>query len=114
MKKWLSNSREVLTNLEPEERSSKVVNLPEGTLPMERSLGVCWDAERDLFVFELSLTEREPTRRHILSEVAGIFDPIGLIAPYVLSAKIILQELCRKGMDWDTILTGNDLTAWDE
>ena len=27
---------------------------------------------------------------------------------------MILQELCRKRIEWDTSLTGSDLAAWDD
>ena len=67
-----------------------------------------------MFVFEIKWKDCEATRRSVLSTIAGIFDPIGLIAPYVLTAKAILQGLCRKGMGWDTPLTGSDLAAWEE
>ena len=37
----------------------------------------------------------------ILYIVTSIYDPLGISAPFVLPAKSILQELCRKGVGWD-------------
>ena len=41
------------------------------------------------------------TKRNILSQVAKIYDPIGFAAPYLARAKIGLQELRKKGLEWD-------------
>ena len=41
------------------------------------------------------------TRRKILSTVASVFDPMGLVSPFVLLGKQILQEACAAGLDWD-------------
>jgi hypothetical protein len=53
-----------------------------------------------------------PTKRKILSFVASLFDPLGLVAPVLLPAKQILQELCRKRRAWDEGLDENELKEW--
>ena len=30
-----------------------------------------------------------------------LFDPMGFLAPYVIRAKILLQEMWTSGLDWD-------------
>ena len=32
-----------------------------------------------------------------------MFDPLGLVAPFLLQGKAILQEMCREGKDWDEV-----------
>ena len=44
------------------------------------------------------------TRRGVLSFIASVYDPLGLVAPVVLPAKCMLQELCRKNYGWDETL----------
>ena len=46
--------------------------------------------------------------------VSSMFDPLGFVAPFVLSAKIILQRLCKKGLGWDEIIPEEDLFEWQK
>ena len=44
------------------------------------------------------------TKRMVLSQVNGIYDPLGLATPFNAKAKIFLQKLCgtnMKNLDWD-------------
>ena len=95
--KWISNSRELLTSIPKEERAKEVkdLDLDRDKLPIERALGIQWSAESDKFCFKIVIKERPPTRRGILSIMSSIYDPLGLLSPVILSAKFILQELCR-------------------
>ena len=45
--------------------------------------------------------EDKLTKWIILSNVAGVFDPLGLAGAFVVCAKILLQEMWTKGLDWD-------------
>ena len=51
-------------------------------------------------------------RRGLLSIVSSIYDPLGLVAPFVLPAKILLQELCRDNLSWDDPITERHLMHW--
>ena len=79
-------------------------------LPMERALGVRWDVKSNTFVFKITLKDRPSTRRGILSVVSSVYDPFA--APFILPAKRILQDLCRKGLGWDTPVSDDDLAVW--
>ena len=39
------------------------------------------------------------TKRNFLRKIATLFDPMGSIAPYVIRAKIPLQDMCTTGLD---------------
>jgi hypothetical protein len=41
------------------------------------------------------------SKRTILSAVAKIFDPLGLIAPLILPAKLVIQSLWDANKTWD-------------
>jgi len=38
-------------------------------------------------------TELPVTKRNVLRKAATVFDPLGFVGPFVIKAKILLQEL---------------------
>ena len=46
------------------------------------------------------------TKRNTLRLLAGVYDPLGLISPVGVSAKVIFQEICRQKCEWDEQLKG--------
>eukprot|EP00064_Thunnus_orientalis_P022985 superscaffoldBa00008270_g23209 len=114
LNKWLSNNHSVLARIPEEERAKEVktLNLDRDKLPMERALGTQWDIERDIFTFSTVLKPQPTTRRGILSVVSSIYDPLGFLAPVVLSAKQILQELCKAKLGWDENIQKEHFDRW--
>ncbi|XP_031575495.1 uncharacterized protein LOC116309086, partial [Actinia tenebrosa] len=112
--KFTSNCREVLTSIPPEDRANPTLNLDLDKLPMERALGVTWDAESDTFRFKVIPTNKSPTKRGVLSVVSSLFDPLGFLAPLTLSVKILLQDLWRAGVSWDQEIPEPYLSIWRE
>ena len=104
--KWVSNSRAVLKTIPRQLRANGVQDLDLGCaiLPVERALGVRWNVETDEFVFKMQPKTKPPTRRGLLSVVSSVYDPLGFISPFLLSAKIILQDLCRRKLKWDDVI----------
>ena len=112
--KWMSNDRQVLTSIPPSRRAKSVVNLDLDEMPTEHALGVQWKVQTDEFCFKVIVKERPPTRRGILSVASLVYDPLGFLAPFTLSAKLILQELCRKTIGWDEKVEGQALSDWKD
>ena len=73
------------------------------SLPTAKTLGILWRAQQDVLTFQAKKLPEEDklSKRIILSKVAGVFDPLGLAGPFVVCAKILLQEMWTKGLDWD-------------
>ncbi|XP_039548042.1 uncharacterized protein LOC120493481 [Pimephales promelas] len=112
--KWISNRRTVLAAIPATERAKEVkdLDLNNDTLPVERALGVQWCVQSDTFKFKVLIKDRPLTRRGILSTVSSIYDPLGMLAPVVLSAKRILQDLCRKDLGWDDLIPDLSAQEW--
>ncbi|XP_070541303.1 uncharacterized protein [Ptychodera flava] len=112
--KWVSNSREVLETIPKEERAKEIkdLKLEYDCLPVERALGTSWSVESDTIGFQINIESRPPTRRGILSIISSVYDPIGLAAPFILPARILLQDLCRRGIGWDAKIKEDDRKKW--
>ncbi|MCG8069350.1 MAG: hypothetical protein JAY84_15975 [Candidatus Thiodiazotropha taylori] len=111
--KWLSNSRNVLRAIPESDRAPSVISLgPCDALPCDRALGINWDVNEDKIRFVVKIADRPLTRRGILSIVSSIFDPLGLVSPITLRAKIIVQQLCRKKLGWDDEIPQLQQTEW--
>ncbi|XP_070075699.1 uncharacterized protein [Drosophila takahashii] len=94
LRKWTSNHKEVLAHIE----TNHLLNaefLEIDTESTAKTLGVRWKATSDEFFFappDLS-NEATLTKRHVLSQIAKVFDPAGWLAPFVVCAKIFMQEI---------------------
>lgn len=67
-------------------------------------LGVCWDRHSDVLHCQVKDRRefgKEVTKRSILSAVSRIFDPIGILAPFTLIPKILLQSTWNEKLDWN-------------
>ena len=102
MNKWLTNSKRVLQALPPEDRKLKWT-IEDDTLTTAKTLGVVWEAENDQFTYsgQNLLGLSVSSKRTFLKVIARLFDPLGLLAPYIVRAKVLLQKLWTAGYDWD-------------
>ena len=51
----------------------------------------------------------------LLSLIACLFDPIGIIAPLIITLKVILQDVWKEGLAWDDPLPfekGKTVQIW--
>ncbi|KAK3714890.1 hypothetical protein QZH41_001884 [Actinostola sp. cb2023] len=110
--KFTSNHREVLATIPPTDRANPTLDLDLDKLPMERALGIYWDAESDTFSFKVLKTNKPSTKRGILSVTSSLFDPLGFLPPLTLTVKILLQELWRTGATRDEDITEPYLSQW--
>lgn len=76
-------------------------------------LGLLWMPTTNTFKFYIELESYVTlTKRNILSDIARIFDPLGLISPVVIQAKIILQNLWLEKLHWDDPLSAQLCEKW--
>ena len=113
--KIASNSVAVMRAFEPEELASGIrdLGLDDETLPAQRSLGLCWDINTDMFTFKVAVTDKPDTLRGVLSIVNSVFDPLGLAAPVTIRGRLLLRELSRGVQDWDAALPVEKVSTWE-
>ena len=68
-------------------------------------LGLKWDHTNDTLVVSRGTScavTKSLTQRLVLSLVSKIFDPIGLVAPFTVGARLLLKDIWRvTGQQWD-------------
>ncbi|XP_043191513.1 uncharacterized protein LOC122364821 [Amphibalanus amphitrite] len=116
--KFNSNSIEVLQSVPKQDRSKQVKDLTLGSdpLPTERALGVVWDPNTDTIGFNVDmqkLTQKTATKRGYLSAAASCYDPLGLAAPCVVRARVIIQKLHRLAVGWDDKVPESLRREWE-
>ena len=79
-------------------------------------LGMKWDANNDLISFPERLIPMSGviTKREVLQHTTRLYDPLGLLTPVTIQAKIIPQELWLKKFPWDTPLPYDLQQRWHE
>ena len=101
LRKWISNSRPVEAALGDGTEGETVADIIRGE-PARKILGVKWNIQDDKLTFSVAtIQEVTYSRRGLLSKLAGVFDPLGLASPFTIKAKILTQQLCLLGLDWD-------------
>ena len=93
LKKWDSNSNRVINLLQ----ASDVYQ------PESKVLGISWKANEDIFTYTDIKETGSPTltKRSLLSIFSRIYDPLGIVGPFVLVAKILFQKAWQQTIGWD-------------
>ena len=102
LRDWTSNSKEVL---------DKIPLYDQATRRKMKILGLLWHVEEDNMAVTYHMSNNMTlSKRTVLSEIASIYDPLGLFSPVTLHGKLFLQTLWNKKMSWDQHLSEQDKT----
>ena len=79
----------------------------------QKVLGLAWDFDEDTISLDLTVIAKRSeglpaTKRNTLKLLAGIFDPLGIIGPVTVTAKILFQDACRVKIGWDDFFRWRD------
>ncbi|GFU88228.1 uncharacterized protein TNCV_846211 [Trichonephila clavipes] len=83
-----------------------------------KTLGLLWKPHPDSFAFKISPMTSNcdnliVTKKSVISTIARIFHPLGLIGPAITRAKILLQSLWQLKLDWNDPLPSNLVSYWE-
>lgn len=88
--KWCSNVKELLQQVPYDVQE---YHFEESDKDSVTTLGLKWNPKEDNFGFRVSDCSSISTKRIGLAEIAKGFDPLGLLGPVIVQAKIFLQKL---------------------
>ena len=82
-------------------------------------LGLMWDRRCDKLEFNLGKIAEDgslvaPTKRGILSGLATLYDPLGLISPLSVPPRVLFQNLCLSKLTWDSPVNPEQVARWEK
>ena len=104
LRSWSSNCQQIASQHKVAESSNPV-----------KVLGMYWNTESDMLYVYPNLDTTFPptmTKREVLKWSSSIFDPLGLLSPVMISAKLFLQQLWQEHLEWDATLDPSLCTQW--
>ena len=110
LRSWTSNNQ----NLRELAEKENVLDTDKET----KILGMRWNVNKDELSYAqhtISSPMKENnaiTKREILRKSSKIFDPLGLLSPVSIRAKILIQNLWKGKYDWDEPLPENAQQEW--
>lgn len=113
MHKWASNDPRLIKNC-PNKTSNKLTFLDVSN--NMKTLGISWISSNYTIAYAVSTTARldKITKRNILSINASLFDPLGLLCPVIVKAKLVMQLLWKLQITWDEDVPSDIKIMWLE
>ncbi|KAJ8981431.1 hypothetical protein NQ317_015633 [Molorchus minor] len=113
LRKWSSNDPSFLSIFPESHLSMNPLSFDreENSLMV---LGLQWSPPKDCFLFHIVSVKRTCTKRHVLSELAKVFDPLGIIAPVIFFTKHLIQRMWISGAEWDDPPSEDICRAWSQ
>ncbi|XP_040067217.1 uncharacterized protein LOC120840674 [Ixodes scapularis] len=117
LRKWTANNEEL--QLQFNNDGPEIISEGTSLTPSQitKVLEMIWDKQNDLFMYKAEsllefLTANLDNKRFILKAASRVFEPLGLIAPFVLMAKLLFQKLWLIEMSWDEVLPAELVNEW--
>lgn len=70
--------------------SNPTLNVEIDNLMTERTLGLTWNCQKDIFEAQVKVPTIVTTKIDLLRSAASIFDPLGVLAPVMFITKQLL------------------------
>ncbi|XP_055614816.1 uncharacterized protein LOC129761133 [Toxorhynchites rutilus septentrionalis] len=115
IRKWCSNKLEALDGVPAHHLGTRnQIDFDITSNDEVKTLGISWIPTTDQlrFSFSISAMQTEWTKRRILSSIAKLFDPLGLISPIIVTAKIFMQEFALLHCGWDDPVPSEMAERW--
>jgi len=107
LREWSTNSVELRECIEKPDQG----NEKEKT----SVLGHIWNMNTDKISLKKPTkldSDEVVTKRTVLTNIASIFDPMGLFGPVTVKGKILMQTLWKKQLDWNEKIDDMSLDEW--
>ena len=120
IRKWISNSPKILETI-PEQEKAPLTNMKtlfghnQEISDVTSQLGYRYDPDKDIFLFDTYtdlLNKNRDDMRSVASIMASLYDPLGIISPFILQARQLLKKLFQLKLGWDDSLPEALIDEW--
>ncbi|XP_035207708.1 uncharacterized protein LOC118182471 [Stegodyphus dumicola] len=110
LRKWVTNDYHLAKKWEEENFDIQSLSSNEKILKV---LGIQWNIQEDSLSIETSCLTKI-SRRKKYQTAGKIYDPLGLITPFTVRIKLLLQKLWLRELPWDEELPSDLNDEWSE
>ncbi|XP_058840965.1 uncharacterized protein LOC131696442 [Topomyia yanbarensis] len=114
LRKWASNDPTIIQDVPSEDLEREIYI---GDHDIIKTLGVAWSPREDTFRFlrdDRMVSKTTMTKRQLASEVLRLYDPLGMMQPVIITAKILLQSLWKSQLEWDDQIPAEIMHEWQQ
>jgi len=113
LRKWAASDPALLENL-PKSKGNEEKLILELDNSQMKILGLIWNPSEDVLQYKVQPYDNTSkiTKRKILSDIASIYDPMGLIGPVLTQAKLFLRKVFCEKYEWDCKLPDKIEKEW--
>lgn len=106
LREFVSNESKALSNLSENDKLQGNIH---------KILGLFWHTSSDCIEYHVSYSHEIKTisKQTILSFIASIYDPVGLISPGILPFKIFFQSLWNEDLKWSDPINSSLVLEWE-
>ncbi|CAI6350178.1 unnamed protein product [Macrosiphum euphorbiae] len=112
LRKWSSNSRALLEAVPSSHRQTDPVTFDVTEGGTTNVLGLKWIPNLDKLSYNVRPNPVRYSKRAILSEIARIYDPLGLLSPVTTELKRLMKYLWSIDLGWDDNIPQEAAEAW--
>jgi hypothetical protein len=112
IRKWISSRPDVIEDMPENDRASEI-DLQKNQLPSTKTLGATKD-DTFFFVYSSPSSQFKFTKRNVLKKTATVFDPLGFISPFIIRAKLLIQQAWLETIAWDDELPSSLRKKWEQ
>lgn len=112
--KWHSSEKSLEEPVESDPQSEQSFAKQQLGVRSEETklLGMKWNKSTDQLAVTFPTKPKVDTKRTVLSQLASVFDPLGLVAPVTLSGKFIYRDVCDSHVPWDQEVPEPLISKW--
>ncbi|GFT45338.1 integrase catalytic domain-containing protein, partial [Nephila pilipes] len=107
MRKWISNDTTLMSQWAAKGFDTYLVDTSVSLGSNKtKVLGLAWQTLDDCLTLDTKgllefISTNKNTKRFLLQAIGKIFDPLGLISPFTIRMKCLIQELWKNKITWD-------------